>query len=82
MNYILHLENGLLEIIGVTKVVSATNGQAVVQTEDSRIIINGNEMEVKCLDLEQGKVCLVGKFTDLKLNSSAKKQPFLKRIFK
>ena len=83
MNYILHLENDMLEIKGATKVVSSTQTQAIIETTDCCINITGSEIEVKKLNLDEGEVLLAGKFVNLKLGQpSGKKQPFLKRIFK
>lgn len=82
MKYVLHLENDIFQIKGAKKVVSSTQNQAVVEVEDRTLIISGNEIEVKRLNLEDEEVCLAGKFNNIKLNSSEKKQPLLKRIFK
>lgn len=83
MNYILHLEDNLLQIKGATKVISSTQTQAVIQTGDCALVISGTEIEVKSLNLDDGIVCLYGKFGDIKLShAGGKRQPFLKRIFK
>ena len=83
MNYVLHIENDIIEIKGATKVVSSTQTQAVVEVGDVGIIITGSEIEVKGLNLENGEVLLSGKFSNIKFaNAKGKKQPLLKRIFK
>lgn len=83
MDYSLHIENDVLEIKGATKVVSSTQSQAVVETNERSIIIAGSEIEVKSLNLDEGLLCLSGKFTNIKFgNALGKKQPLLKRIFK
>ena len=83
MNYILHLEDNSLTIKGATKVVSSTQTQAVVEAGENGIVITGNEIEVKSLNLEEGEVLLSGKFANIKFsNSAGKKQPLFKRIFK
>ena len=83
MEYILHIENGILEIKGATKVVSSAPNQAVVEAGAGAILITGNEIEVKSLNLDDGIVCLFGKFSNIKFgNASGKKQPLFKIIFK
>ncbi len=82
MNF-LHLEGQTLVIKGVTKVISSSETQTALQTGDTSLILTGNNIEVKKLNLDEGEVCLNGNFTTIKLNQpSLKKQPLLKRIFK
>lgn len=80
MNYSLHIENNALQIKGATKVVSSEPTQAVVEIGESTIVISGNEIEVKSLNLDEGEVCLSGKFSNIKF--AGKKQPLFKRLFK
>ena len=75
-------ENNILTILGAKKVLSCTQTQAVVETEKRKIIITGNSIEVRKLNLENGEVCLFGFFTNIKLVDSQEKKPLLKRIFK
>ena len=82
MNKFLHLEGDMLQIKGATKIVSSTTSQAVVETADSTIVVTGQNIEVKRLNLDEQDVCLSGNFSQLKFNSSAVKVPLLKRIFK
>lgn len=83
MENVLHLEGEILQIKGATKVVSSTQNQAVIESKDSLIIITGNDIEVKRLNLEDGEVELGGKFTSIKFTQGGgKRQSFLKRIFK
>ncbi len=82
MNKFLHLEGDMLQIKGATKIVSSTTSQAVVETADSTIVVTGQNIEVKRLNLDEQDVCLSGTFSQLKFNSSAVKVPLLKRIFK
>lgn len=80
---VLHLEGQSLYIKGATKIISSSQTQAVVQTGENTILLSGNSIEVKKLNLEEGEICLNGNFNLIKLNEpSAKKQPLLKRIFK
>lgn len=84
MNESIFIENSSsLQIKGATKVVSSTASQAVVESKDNTIVITGNNLEVRKLDLENGEVCFVGKITNVKLTAlNASKTPLLKRIFK
>lgn len=82
MDYTLHLENQLLFIKGATKVVSSTSTGAQVLTEANSIIITGQNIEVKKLNLDDKEVCFYGEYSQIKLSGSVKKQPLLKRIFK
>lgn len=80
---VLHLEGNSLFIKGATKVVSSSQNQAVIETGESVMVLSGNNIEVKKLNLEEGEVCLNGNFNLIKLNKhGGKKQPLLKRIFK
>ncbi len=84
MSEIITIENSAsLAIKGATKVVSATNSQAVVETKDNTIIISGNNLEVVKLDLENNDVNFIGKISNIKFSAlGTTKTPFLKRIFK
>lgn len=79
---LLHLEGDMLSLQGVTKVVSSSQTQAVVQCGESIVVLSGNNIEVKKLHLEEGEVCFQGNFTNIKLGEKHEKQPLLKRIFK
>lgn len=82
MNGILHLEGDFLQIKGATKVASSTISQAVIETGESEIIVLGQNIEVKKLNLDDKEVCLSGNFSQLKFNSHTAKVPLIKRIFK
>ena len=83
MNFALHLENELLILKGATRVVSSTPTQAVVEVVGNGVIVSGEGIEVKMLNLDEGEVSLAGKFSNIKFGGNlGKKQPLLKRIFK
>ena len=83
MANMLHLEDGYLQIKGATRVVSTTQNQAIIETENKSIVVSGNEIEVKKLNLDECEVCLCGRFSTIKLDVTVdKKQPLLKRLFK
>ncbi len=83
MNELITIENSSgITILGATKVVSSTPTQAVVETKENTIIISGNQLEVRKLDLENNDVSFFGKVTNVKLSNQSAKVPFLKRLFK
>ena len=83
MSNFIHLEGEILQIKGATKVSSSTSSQAVVEIGEDAVILTGNDIEVKKLNLEEGEVCFLGKFNNIKLGSaSPKKGSLIKRIFK
>ena len=51
--YSLHLENGLLMIKGAKKVISSTQTNACVETDENSIVAGGHNIEVKMLNLEE-----------------------------
>ena len=75
-------EQNLLTIQGARKILSCTQSQAVIETDKKRIVVSGNDIEVKNLNLENCEVCLFGHFSNLKFIEEHEKKPFLKRIFK
>ena len=79
---LLHLEGDNLLLQGVTKVISSSQTQAVLQCGEQVIVLTGSNIEVKKLELDSGDVCLQGNFSNIKLSAQREKQPLLKRIFK
>ena len=83
MSEIINIENqNSVSIKGATKICSSTQNQSVVECGDTTIVISGNDLEVKKLDLENKEVCFTGKIVNIKFSSKTQKQPLLKRIFK
>lgn len=84
MSELITIENSSnISINGATKVVSSTSTQAIVETKENTIIISGNNLEVRKLDLENCDVSFLGKITNIKFSpAGGTKTPFLKRIFK
>ena len=79
----MHIEGNLIQIIGATKVVSSSSNQAVIEMGEKCVVLTGEKIEVKKLNLEEGEVCLEGELANIKFTlSSGKKGSFLKRIFK
>ena len=77
----LNSEN-LLTLTGAKKIISCTPAQCVVETTTNKIVILGQNIEVKKLDLDNGEIVLQGDFTNIKLQTSTEKKSLLKRIFK
>ena len=72
-----------VELQGATKVVSATNNQAVIETTAKTIVLSGANLEITKLGLDNHLVCLSGTISSLKFSLKKKKKPsLLKRIFK
>ena len=83
MTNIIHFEGKLLQIKGATKVVSTLSNSAVVEMGERCLMMQGENIEVKKLNLEEGEVWFEGDFSVLKFgNAGGKKGSLLKRIFK
>ena len=82
MEEVLHVEGETLLLGGVSKVVSTTQNQSVVEVGEKLVVVSGENIEVVSLNLEEGKLCLKGKFLNIKFGNGRKKTSLLKRIFK
>lgn len=82
MNTITLENNNFLTILGATKVVSSTPTQTAIEQGETLIVITGNELEIKKLDLDGKEVSLAGQIANLKFTDKAQKVPLMKRIFK
>ena len=71
-----------LTIVGATRVVSATDTQAVVEIGGSNVIITGTNLEVTKLDLDNKEVCFSGMINGIKYAQKAEKGNLIKRLFK
>lgn len=69
-------------IKGATKVLSVTATQAVVEVDNSCLVISGNNLEVTKLDLEGRSVELSGEIQNLKYTRKQEKIGLFKRLFK
>ena len=70
-----------LMITGVEKVVSIKPDLVQLKSSAGDIVINGQNIEVTKLDLEQRILNLTGKFDNIKYIENSK-TPLLKKIFK
>ena len=71
-----------LTINGATKVISATDSQAVVEVGGSDVVITGTNIEVTKLDLDNKEVSFSGNINGLKYSQKTEKGSLLKRLFK
>lgn len=71
-----------LSLSGVTKIVSSTITQAVVEIGDDSLVVTGNDLEITKLNLENKEVSFSGIINALKFGAKSEKRGFLKRIFK
>lgn len=69
-------------ITGATKILSSTNTQAVVELANNTLILNGNNIEITKLDLENNLVVFNGEINSLKYNKKSQKIGIIKRILK
>lgn len=69
-------------INGATKVISTTQTQAIVEIEDTNLLVSGTNIEVTKLDLNNKEVEFAGIINSVKYLSKTEKTPILKRIFK
>ncbi len=83
MQEIINIDNQKsMSIRGVEKIVSSTPTQSVVQTSLSKIVITGNNLEVKKLDIENKDAIIEGEIYNIKFNKKNEKKSLLRRIFK
>lgn len=83
MQEIINIDNQKsMSIRGVEKIVSSTPTQSVVQTSLSKIIITGNNLEVRKLDIENKDAIIEGEIYNIKFNKKNEKKSLLRRIFK
>ncbi len=74
--------NDDLQIKGAKKILSCTPTQAIIECGNRKLILSGNNIEVKNLNIECEEVCLHGKFSNIKLIDESEKKSFLRRVFK
>lgn len=71
-----------VEISGVVNVLSYNDKEILLKTSDNQLLIRGSGFNIEVLNLEQGEVKAVGKFTEMSYVKDAAKPSFMKRIFK
>jgi len=71
-----------INLVGATKIISSTSTQAVVEMNDTTLIIQGTSLEITKLNLDNNEVSFVGDFVCAKYTNKAEKKSLFKRIFK
>lgn len=77
------LENRkLLELSGVSKVISINESGAVVLTNGTKLYIEGGDISIEKLDVESGILILSGNFNEIKYSGKNARVSFFRRLFK
>lgn len=71
-----------LSLTGVEKVIEASEKQLVLEVAGTMLMIDGNNMSVQKLDVENGLLEIKGYVNALKYQNKKEKINFIKRIFK
>lgn len=82
MENILIEERKKITINGATRVISSSITQAIIEINNSNLLICGNNIEVTKLDLENNTVEFSGDINSLKYTKKPEKRSLIKRIFK
>ena len=72
----------LLSVWGVKRVPAFGDKEIKIQLENESLLVTGQDLEIKLLNLDQGQVIAKGYVTGLKYSSGGVEKGFLKRIFK
>lgn len=71
-----------LSLTGVEKVIEASEKQLVLEVAGTMLMIDGNNMSVQKLDVENGLLEIKGFINALKYQNKKEKINIIKRIFK
>ena len=67
---------------GILAVPTFTDKTVTVKLKDETLVVSGQDLEIKSLDVENGRLSLSGRITALKYSASAQPTSFFKRVFK
>ena len=67
---------------GIYSVPTFTDKNIVIKLKDETLVITGQELEIKSLDIESGKLTIGGKVFSIKYSAAQEPISFFKRIFK
>ena len=81
-NKVILINQTNLTITGIKKALALSETLLSLALENQSLIISGNKMEVKKLDVEAGTLEVEGKITTIKYIGPKEKIGFIKRIFK
>lgn len=68
-------------ITGINKVKAVNENLLVLQLDGCTLTVNGNNMHILKLDVEQGNIELEGRFDAFKYSHGKQKGSFIKRVF-
>ena len=71
-----------LSLTGVCEVISVSETAFVCKLKESSLVINGENLKISKLDVESGKVDLLGKVNNIKYGGEKTKEKFFKKLFK
>jgi len=70
-----------LTISGIKKVKAVNENIIILELDDSTLTVNGGDIHVLKLDVEQGDMVLEGRFDAFKYSHGKQKGSFVKRVF-
>lgn len=83
MHHKVELDNhSLLSVTGVKGVPTFSDKEIKVMLKDENMLVSGQNLEIKLLDLERGNLVATGFVTGLKYSSGNVETGVLKRLFK
>jgi sporulation protein YabP len=71
-----------ISLTGINKAISANETSIVLELSNGKVVINGAQLHISKLDVEQGVVEIDGTINSLKYFGTGDQQTFFKRIFK
>ena len=74
--------HSLLSVTGVKGVPTFSDKEITVLLKDENMLVSGQNLEIKLLDLERGNLVATGYVTGLKYSSGNVETGVLKRLFK
>ncbi|MGM0501314.1 MAG: sporulation protein YabP [Bacillota bacterium] len=72
----------LLELSGVIEVIDFDESKVRLETKLGDLIINGLDLKMQHLDLDDGELIIKGEVAEFKYDQVSKAEGFLKRLFK
>lgn len=82
-NQTVNLDNRkILMLTGVTKMISANEDCVIAEVGNSNLRVEGKELHISKLDVENGNLNITGVVNALKYSGSNVRESFFKRIFK
>lgn len=76
------LERQNLTLTGICEVVSVSETALICNLKDGNLVVTGENLKVNKLDVESGRVELLGNVFCIKYGGTKTKERFFKKIFK